>query len=225
MDGWCGDVAYTWLYRGIHISIRIRFPGFESSGTQSTQAVKFEHQLTALFARNGLSRDDMVALSAGHTVGFAHCASFAGRARDGAGGDPAMNWSLAARVREWCPDGVDPRVAVTMDVVMPRVFDNQYFRNLQSGMGLLASDQLLYTDPRSRPTVDALARAECRPAPGGRAPGAWRPVPRRQVWGRRSVRRSLRRTSVGDSVQRRDGRRGLAPRAPAPGGIIFVIKF
>ncbi|WVZ61524.1 hypothetical protein U9M48_011385 [Paspalum notatum var. saurae] len=117
-------------------------------------------QLTALFARNGLSRDDMVALSAGHTVGFAHCASFAGRAaRGGAGGDPAMNRSLAARVREWCPDGVDPRVAVTMDVVTPRVFDNQYFRNLQSGMGLLASDQLLYTDPRSRPTVDALARS------------------------------------------------------------------
>ena len=116
-------------------------------------------QLTALFARNGLSRDDMVALSAGHTVGFAHCASFAARAARGAGGDPAMNRSLAARVREWCPDGVDPRVAVTMDVVTPRVFDNQYFRNLQTGMGLLASDQLLYTDPRSRPTVDALARS------------------------------------------------------------------
>ncbi|OEL38277.1 hypothetical protein BAE44_0000704 [Dichanthelium oligosanthes] len=26
-------------------------------------------------------------------------------------------------------------------------------------MGLLASDQLLYTDPRSRPTVDALAQS------------------------------------------------------------------
>lgn len=116
-------------------------------------------QLTALFARNGLSRDDMVALSAGHTVGFAHCASFAGRAHGGAGGDPAMNRSLAARVREWCPEGVDPRVAVAMDVVTPRVFDNQYFRNVQSGMGLLASDQLLYTDPRSRPTVDALAKS------------------------------------------------------------------
>ncbi|XP_002459236.2 LOW QUALITY PROTEIN: peroxidase 50 [Sorghum bicolor] len=50
-------------------------------------------------------------------------------------------------------------VAVTMDVVTPRVFDNQYFRNLQAGMGLLASDQLLYTDTRSRPIVDALARS------------------------------------------------------------------
>jgi peroxidase len=116
-------------------------------------------QLTALFARNGLSRADMVALSAGHTVGFAHCGTFAGRIRGAAAPDPMLNRSLAEKLAAWCPDGVDPRVAVTMDVVTPRVFDNQYFRNLQSGMGLLASDQLLYTDPRSRPIVDTLARS------------------------------------------------------------------
>lgn len=116
-------------------------------------------QLTALFASNGLSQADMVALSAGHTVGFAHCSTFVGRVRGPGAPDPTMNASLAARLREWCPDGVDPRIAVTMDVVTPRVFDNQYFRNLQNGMGLLASDQLLYTDPRSRPTVDALAQS------------------------------------------------------------------
>jgi peroxidase len=97
-------------------------------------------QLTALFARNGLSQADMVALSAGHTVGFAHCGTFSGRVR---AADPTLNRSLAEKLAAWCPDGVDPRVAVTMDVVTPRVFDNQYFRNLQSGMGLLASDQVL----------------------------------------------------------------------------------
>ena len=116
-------------------------------------------QLTALFAANGLSRTDMVALSAGHTVGFAHCGAFAGRIRGPSAPDPALNRSLAARLRAWCPAGVDPRVAVTMDVVTPRVFDNQYFRNLRDGMGLLASDQVLYTDPRSRPTVDAWAQS------------------------------------------------------------------
>ncbi|XP_066393117.1 peroxidase 51-like [Miscanthus floridulus] len=117
-------------------------------------------QLTALFARNGLSRADMVALSAGHTVGFAHCGTFAARIHGGsAAPDPTLNRSLVEKLAAWCPDGVDPRVAVTMDVVTPRVFDNQYFRNLQVGMGLLASDQLLYTDSRSRPIVDALARS------------------------------------------------------------------
>ena len=101
----------------------------------------------------------MVALSAGHTVGFAHCGAFAGRIRGPSAPDPALNRSLAARLRAWCPAGVDPRVAVTMDVVTPRVFDNQYFRNLQAGKGLLASDQVLHTDPRSRPTVDTWARS------------------------------------------------------------------
>ncbi|CAN6170567.1 unnamed protein product [Urochloa humidicola] len=116
-------------------------------------------QLTALFATNGLSLADMVALSAGHTVGFAHCGTFTGRVWGAAAPDPTMNASLAARLREWCPVGVDPRMAVTMDVVTPRVFDNQYFKNLQDGMGLLASDQLLYTDPRSSPMVDAWAKS------------------------------------------------------------------
>ncbi|CAO1940000.1 unnamed protein product [Urochloa humidicola] len=116
-------------------------------------------QLTALFATNGLSLADMVALSAGHTVGFAHCGTFTGRVWGAAAPDPTMNASLAARLREWCPVGVDPRIAVTMDIVTPRVFDNQYFKNLQDGMGLLASDQLLYTDPRSRPMVDAWAKS------------------------------------------------------------------
>jgi peroxidase len=116
-------------------------------------------QLTALFATNGLSQADMIALSAGHTVGFAHCSTFAGRIRGAAAPDPTLNRSLAARLQAWCPVGVDPRIAVTMDVVTPRVFDNQYYKNLQDGMGLLASDQVLYTDPRSRPTVDAWAKS------------------------------------------------------------------
>ncbi|CAN6209146.1 unnamed protein product [Urochloa humidicola] len=116
-------------------------------------------QLAALFAANGLEMANMVALSAGHTVGFAHCGTFAGRIWGAAAPDLTMNASLAARLREWCPVGVDPRIAVTMDVVTPRVFDNQYFKNLQDGMGLLASDQVLYTDPRSRPMVDAWAKS------------------------------------------------------------------
>jgi peroxidase len=33
-------------------------------------------------------------------------------------------------------------------------FDNQYFINLQKGMGLLTSDQVLYANDRSRPIVD-----------------------------------------------------------------------
>ncbi|KAL6652321.1 hypothetical protein ACP70R_011246 [Stipagrostis hirtigluma subsp. patula] len=115
-------------------------------------------QLTALFASNGLSQTDMIALSAGHTVGFAHCNFFTGRIR-GPAPDPTLNPQYAAKLQAWCPANVDPRIVVTMDPVTPRTFDNQYFKNLQNGMGLLASDQLLYSDPRSRPTVNALAQS------------------------------------------------------------------
>lgn len=55
-----------------------------------------------------------------------------------------------------CPRNVDARVAVTMDSTSTR-FDNAYFRNLVSGMGLFTSDQVLFTDPRSRPTVTEFA--------------------------------------------------------------------
>lgn len=114
-------------------------------------------QLTALFATNGLSQTDMIALSGGHTVGLAHCSTFAGRLRPTA--DPTLSPRFAAQLQAWCPPNVDPRTAVPMDTVTPRAFDNQYFKNLQGGMGLLSSDQLLFTDPRSRPTVDAWARS------------------------------------------------------------------
>ncbi|BAF20669.1 peroxidase 50 [Oryza sativa Japonica Group] len=115
-------------------------------------------QLTALFAANGLSQADMIALSAGHTVGFAHCNTFLGRIR-GSSVDPTMSPRYAAQLQRSCPPNVDPRIAVTMDPVTPRAFDNQYFKNLQNGMGLLGSDQVLYSDPRSRPIVDSWAQS------------------------------------------------------------------
>ncbi|KAL6880487.1 hypothetical protein ACP4OV_012052 [Aristida adscensionis] len=115
-------------------------------------------QLTAVFAANGLSQTDMIALSAGHTVGLAHCRTFAGRI-GGSAPDPTLNRSYAAQLRAECPPNVDPRIAVSMDPVTPRAFDNQYFKNLQMGMGLLSSDQVLYSDPRSRPTVDSWAQS------------------------------------------------------------------
>ncbi|TVU40297.1 hypothetical protein EJB05_13755 [Eragrostis curvula] len=111
-------------------------------------------QLTAIFATNGLSQADMIALSADPNP----CRTFAGRI-SGPSPDPTMNPSYAAQLRTQCPANVDPRIALSMDPVTPVTFDNQYFKNLQNGKGLLASDQVLYSDPRSRPIVDAWARS------------------------------------------------------------------
>ncbi|CAM0876378.1 unnamed protein product [Alopecurus aequalis] len=110
-------------------------------------------QLTAIFAQNGLSQNDMIALSAAHTMGFAHCGTFAGRIQTAAV-DPTMDAGYASQLLAACPPGVDPNVALDLDPVTPKAFDNQYFINLQKGMGLLTSDQVLYADTRSRPVVD-----------------------------------------------------------------------
>ncbi|CAN6171832.1 unnamed protein product [Urochloa humidicola] len=108
-------------------------------------------QLNRIFAANGLSQADMIALSAGHTVGLAHCGTFSGRLRGSSAPDPTMDRSYAARLQAECPASVDPRVAVSMDPVTPVSFDNQYFKNLQAGMGLLASDQVLTPTPGPGP--------------------------------------------------------------------------
>ena len=86
-------------------------------------------------------------------MGFAHCGTFAARIQTAAV-DPTMDPGYASQLLAACPPGVDPNVALDLDPVTPKAFDNQYFINLQKGMGLLNSDQVLYADDRSRPIVD-----------------------------------------------------------------------
>ncbi|KAL5219082.1 hypothetical protein ABZP36_019766 [Zizania latifolia] len=89
-----------------------------------------------------------------HTVGFAHCSTFASRIQPAAV-DPTMDAGYASQLQAACPAGVDPNIALELDPVTPHTFDIQYFVNLQKGMGLFTSDQVLFSDDRSRPTVDA----------------------------------------------------------------------
>ncbi|KAL4368242.1 hypothetical protein GQ457_05G007680 [Hibiscus cannabinus] len=118
------------------------------------------NQLNSLFATNGLDQTDMIALSAAHTVGFSHCSKFSNRiysfGRQKAV-DPTMNRTYATQLQQMCPQNVDPSIAINMDPNTPRKFDNVYFKNLQKGQGLFTSDQVLFSDQRSRPTVIAWA--------------------------------------------------------------------
>jgi peroxidase len=92
--------------------------------------------------------------AAGHTVGFAHCNTFSSRIQP-TSVDPTLDASYAAELQAACPAGVDPNIALEIDPTTPRAFDNQYFVNLVQGRGLFTSDQVLYSDDRSRPTVVA----------------------------------------------------------------------
>jgi len=118
------------------------------------------NQLNSLFAANGLTQSDMIALSAAHTLGFSHCSKFSNRIYNFSRQspvDPTLNRAYATQLQGMCPRNVDPSIAINMDPNTPRRFDNVYFKNLQQGKGLFTSDQVLFTDSRSKPTVNAWA--------------------------------------------------------------------
>ncbi|KAI9123217.1 hypothetical protein K1719_006106 [Acacia pycnantha] len=120
-------------------------------------------QLNSQFSRRGLSQTDLIALSGAHTLGFSHCNRFSKRIYNFSPTnriDPSLNLQYAFQLRNMCPLKVNPTIAINMEPVTPRKFDNQYFKNLQNGMGLFSSDQVLFTDQRSRATVNLFASSE-----------------------------------------------------------------
>ncbi|MCO5597852.1 hypothetical protein L7F22_051937 [Adiantum nelumboides] len=118
-------------------------------------------QLTGIFSSIGLSPLDMVLLSGAHTIGFSHCNQFADRLYNfGAIGasDPSLNVDFASTLKGECPNaGGDPSTVVPFDVTSPFSFDNSYYFNLQSGKGLLFSDQVIFNDETTRDVVNQLA--------------------------------------------------------------------
>ncbi|KAJ0980273.1 hypothetical protein J5N97_008528 [Dioscorea zingiberensis] len=119
------------------------------------------NQLNSLFSQHQLSQADMIALSGAHTLGFSHCNRFANRIYGFSSGnpiDPSLNQTYAKQLQDMCPKNVDPSIAINMDPVTPQTFDNQYYKNLQEGKGLFTSDQTLFTDSRSKSTVNTWAQ-------------------------------------------------------------------
>lgn len=117
-------------------------------------------KLTKMFASHGLTLTDLIALSGAHTIGFSHCSQFSKRIYNFKSGkviDPSLNIGYAKQLQNVCPKDVDPRLAIDMDPITPRTFDNQYYKNLQQGIGLLSSDQSLFTHKSSRNLVNLFA--------------------------------------------------------------------
>ncbi|KAJ4830216.1 Peroxidase 55 [Turnera subulata] len=113
-------------------------------------------QLTNMFAKHNLNQRDMIALSGAHTVGFSHCNRFANRLYSFSPSspvDPSLDAAYAQQLMNACPVNVDPSIAIDMDPTTARTFDNMYYQNLVAGKGLFTSDEVLFTDPASQPTV------------------------------------------------------------------------
>ncbi|XP_021299042.1 peroxidase 55-like [Herrania umbratica] len=117
-------------------------------------------QLNTMFARHNLTQFDMIALSGAHTVGFSHCNRFANRLYSFSSSspvDPTLDPNYAQELMQACPRNVDPSIAINMDPETPQTFDNVYYQNLVAGKGLFTSDEVLFTDPASEPTVNDFA--------------------------------------------------------------------
>lgn len=98
--------------------------------------------LLTKFKRHGLDVLDLVALSGGHTIGQSRCITF--RQRLYMTTNTNFDESYSAELRSSCPRSGGDNILSPLDVVSPTKFDNHYFTNLESGRGLLISDQDLY---------------------------------------------------------------------------------
>ncbi|XP_009594699.1 peroxidase 64-like [Nicotiana tomentosiformis] len=120
-------------------------------------------QLQQNFAQRGLSLDDLVALSGGHTLGFSHCSSFQNRIHKFDKShdiDPTLQTSFAATLQNVCPmHNKVKNAGATMDSTTT-LFDNAYYKILMNGKSLFSSDESLLTTIRAKKLVSKYASSQ-----------------------------------------------------------------
>ncbi|KAJ3705528.1 hypothetical protein LUZ61_009233 [Rhynchospora tenuis] len=110
-------------------------------------------QLNSSFAAKGFTTDEMITLSGAHTVGQAHCTSFA-QGRLYPNYDPKqIDSDYAKALQSVCPNNTNNNVVVPQDNVTPNTTDAQYFTNVLNKKVLFFSDWALSTDPVARQTM------------------------------------------------------------------------
>ncbi|GMH10005.1 hypothetical protein Nepgr_011846 [Nepenthes gracilis] len=98
--------------------------------------------LITSFSNQGLTEDEMVALSGAHTIGLARCTTFRSRIYN----ETNIDSSYAASLQEICPSSGGDNNTAPLDTTSSTTFDNAYYTNLISLEGLLHSDQQLYNN-------------------------------------------------------------------------------
>nr|XP_043639600.1 peroxidase 7-like [Erigeron canadensis] len=112
--------------------------------------------LIEFFQSKGLNVLDLVVLSGAHTIGRSTCESVQHRLYDYKGTkkpDPSIDPQYLNYLRRKCRWATEN---VYLDATTPNTFDVQYYHNLKKKMGLLSTDQLLYSDSRTKPITEAL---------------------------------------------------------------------
>ncbi|VAI73282.1 unnamed protein product [Triticum turgidum subsp. durum] len=116
--------------------------------------------LTRIFASKGLDLKDLVVLSGAHTLGTAHCPSFADRLYNTTGNglvDPSLDSEYADKLRLKCKSVDDKSMLSEMDPGSYRTFDTSYYRHVAKRRGLFRSDAALLTDATTEEYVRHVA--------------------------------------------------------------------
>ncbi|KAJ4730003.1 Peroxidase [Melia azedarach] len=111
--------------------------------------------LKQMFAAKGLSVNDLVVLSGGHTIGTSHCSSFDSRLYNFSGKgdtDPALDPNYVAHLKRKCKPG-DNTTLVEMDPGSFRTFDEDYYTLVSKRRGLFQSDAALLNDSETKAYV------------------------------------------------------------------------
>ncbi|GJN28938.1 hypothetical protein PR202_gb17113 [Eleusine coracana subsp. coracana] len=116
--------------------------------------------LTKIFASKGLDLKDLVVLSGAHTLGTAHCPSFANRLYNfssASTADPSLDSEYAKNLKMRCKSVNDKTMLSEMDPGSYKTFDTSYYRHVSKRRGLFQSDAALLTDASTRAYVQRIA--------------------------------------------------------------------
>ncbi|CAA0813075.1 Peroxidase 30 [Striga hermonthica] len=109
-------------------------------------------QLVKLFKSKNLTLKQMVALSAAHTLGRAHCTSILNRLYNFSAAvkqDPSLDRTYANYLKKKCPPNSSADQVVDM-TENPTKFDHDYFTAVLQNRGLFTTDQALLETKESR---------------------------------------------------------------------------
>ncbi|XVF41445.1 hypothetical protein PTKIN_Ptkin01aG0280500 [Pterospermum kingtungense] len=115
------------------------------------------------FRAKNMTMDDMVTLLGAHTVGVAHCGLFKDRITDfqkTGRPDPSMDPPLVATLRSICgvvSGSINPNSTAFLDQGTPFTVDNQFFKQIMLGRGVMKIDQELANDGLSKGFVSGFA--------------------------------------------------------------------
>ncbi|GKA99531.1 peroxidase 64-like protein, partial [Tanacetum coccineum] len=169
----CADIVALAARDAVHLSggpswavPKGRKDGRISKATETRQlpAPTFNiSQLQQSFSQRGLDISDLVVLSGGHTLGFAHCSSFQNRIHNFATTqdvDPSLQQAFAASLRSVCPIHNKVNSAGANLDSTPTIFDNRYYKLLLEGESIFSSDQALLTNPTTKNLVTKYAYSQ-----------------------------------------------------------------